>query len=221
MNYIINSNFSIFCGFEVNGQHIESALHQTNEFLATIPSSVYKNIDYKTTSSIVGSMLCQSIATVTGAIVNPIEKGHPDIIPKSGVTASEEELRNYPVGLEIKCTVGKIPKGANLRAGQPRISLLEGITWQSHHREVDQLLGLVWDFVNCELDFNYPKVTAIFYADNLFIDDWGEISGTDGRNTKVTSMKVSGKEKMGRGWVALIDDQVYQKIYQKIMKFSI
>lgn len=216
MKYIINPNFNIFCGFEVNGQHIESALDQTNEFLATIPSSVYKNIDYKTTSSIVGSMLCQAIANATGAIVNPIEKGHPDIIPKAGETSSEEKLRNYPVGLEIKCTVGNITKGANLRAGQPRISLLEGITWQSHHREVDQLLGLVWDFVNCELDFNYPKITAIFYTDDLVIDDWGEISGTEGRNTKVTGMKVSGKEKMGRGWVALIDDQ----IYQKIMKFS-
>jgi hypothetical protein len=98
MTYIINPKFNISCGFEVNGQHIESALHQTNEFLSTIPSSVYKNIDYKTTSSIVGSMFCQSIANVTGAIVNPIEKGHPDVIPKAGENSSEELLRNYPVG---------------------------------------------------------------------------------------------------------------------------
>lgn len=220
MTYLINPNLNISCGFEVNSQHIESALHQTNEFLETIPSSVYKNIDYKTTSSIVGSMLCQSIAFTTGAIVNPIEKGHPDVIPSAGANASEEELRNYPVGLEIKCTVGNITKGANLRAGKPRIGSLEGITWQAHHREVEKLLGLVWDFVDSTHDFNYPKITAIFYADDLVMDDWGEISGTEGRNTKVTGMRVSGKQKMGQSWVALIDNLAYRETYQKIMKFS-
>lgn len=221
MTYIINPKFNISCGFEVNSQHIESALHQTNEFLEIIPSSVYKNIDYKTTSSIVGSMFCQSIANVTGAIVNPIEKGHPDVIPQAGENSSEELLRNYPVGLEIKCTVGNITKGANLRAGQPRISSLEAITWQAHHREVKKLLGLVWDFLKSEHDFNYPKITAIFYAENLVTDDWGKISGTEGRNTKVTGMNASGKQKMGQGWVALIDEQSYKDIYQRIMKFSI
>ncbi len=107
-----------------------------------------------------------------------------------------------------------------MRAGQPRISLLEGITWQAHHREVKKLLGLVWDFVKSEHEFNYPKITAIFYADNLVTDDWGQISGTEGRNTKVTGMKSSGKQKMGQGWVALIDAQRYKEIYQKIMNFS-
>lgn len=166
-------------------------------------------------------MFCHSIANVTGAIVNPIEKGHPDVIPKeAGENSSEELLRNYPVGLEIKCTVGNITKGANLRAGQPRFGSLEGITWQAHHREVKKLMGLVWDFVKSEHDFNYPKITAIFHADNLVTDDWGQSIGTEGRNTKVTGMKSSGKQKMAQGWVALIDDQQYKKIYQKIMKFS-
>ncbi|KDR58056.1 hypothetical protein APPUASWS_007475 [Arthrospira platensis str. Paraca] len=130
-------------------------------------------------------------------------------------------MRNYPVGLEVKCTIGNITKGANLRAGQPRINALEGITWQAHHQEVKELLGLVWDFVLNEQDFNYPKVTAIFYANNLTQDDWGNISGTRGRNTKVTGMKVSGKQKMGQGWVAVIDDYLYKQVYQMIMKFSI
>lgn len=220
MTYILNPKFNISCGFEVNSQHIESALPQTNKFLEIIPSNVYKNIDYKTTSSIVGSMFCQSIANVTGAIVNPIEKGHPDVIPKAGENSSEEELRDYPVGLEIKCTVGNITQGANLRAGQPRISSLEGMTWQAHHREVKKLLGLVWDFVKSEHDFNYPKITAIFYAD-IVTDDWGKISGTEGKSTKVTGMTASGRQKMGQGWVALSDEQSYKDIYQRIMKFSI
>lgn len=110
MIYIINNRFNIYRGFDVSSQHIESALHQTNEFLETIPSTVYKSIDYKTTSSIIGAMFCQAIANATGAIVNPIEKGHPDVIPSAGANSSEELLRNYPVGLEVKCTVGNKSK---------------------------------------------------------------------------------------------------------------
>lgn len=34
-------------------------------------------------------------------------------------------------------------------------------------------------------------------------------------------MKVSGKEKMGKGWVALINVHLYKQTYQRIMKFSI
>lgn len=221
MTYSINPELNISCGFEVNIQHIESALAQTNEFLEIIPASIYKTIDYKTTSSIVGSMFCHSIANVTGAIVNPIEKGHPDVIPKAAEKSSEELLRNYPVGLEVKCTVGNITKGANLRAGQPRIGSLEGITWQAHHQEVKKLLGIVWDFVDSDRDFNHPKITAIFYSSNLVTDDWGKISGTEGRNTKVTSLVSNGKQKMGQGWVALIDKQAYKDIYKKVMKFSL
>jgi hypothetical protein len=220
MAYITNPIFEINCGFDVNISHILTAIEQTNNILQSLPSTIYKTIDYKTTSSIVGSVFCESLAIIVGAIVNPIEKGHPDIIPIEGKNSSEELLRNYPVGLEIKCTVGNITKGADLRAGQTRIKSLTGITWQAHHREVKELLGLVWDFVRSEHEFNYPKVTAVFYANNLIINDWGEISGTQGKNTKVSGMRASGKLKMGHGWIAVIDDEEYVATYQKLLRFK-
>jgi len=220
MAYITNPIFEINCGFDVNMPHILTAIEQTNNILQSLPSTIYKTIDYKTTSSIVGSVFCESLAIIVGAIVNPIEKGHPDIIPIEGKNSSEELLRNYPVGLEIKCTVGNITKGADLRAGQTRIKSLTGITWQAHHREVKELLGLVWDFARSEHEFNYPKVTAVFYANNLIIDDWGEISGTQGKNTKVSGMRASGKLKMGQGWIAVIDDEEYLATYQKLLRFK-
>lgn len=220
MTYKMNQQFNIYCGFSVNSQHIETALSQTNNILETLPSTLYKSIDYKTTSSIIGSIFCESIANVTGAIVNPIEKGHPDLIPEDGKNLSEELLRNYPVGLEVKCTVGNITQGANLRAGQTRIQLLTGITWQAHHREVRELLGLVWDFVKGTHEFNYPMITAAFYSNDLVVEDWGEISGTEGRNTKVTGMKVSGRIKMGKGWIALFNNEEYIKAYQKVLKIN-
>lgn len=109
----------------------------------------------------------------------------------------------------------------NLRAGQTRISVLTGITWQAHHREVRQLLGLVWDFLENTHEFNYPKITGVFYSKNLEVEDWGEISGTSGRNTKVSAMKSSGISKMGKDWVALLEKPEYLRKYSKLLDFTI
>lgn len=212
-NYIVNNIFSIDVGFSVNAYHVASAADLTNRLLADLPASLYRSIDFKTASAIIGSLFCESLANETGAIVNPIEKGHPDVLPRQAANASEEKLRNYPAGIEVKCTVGNVAKGSNLGAGARRLSDLTGITWQAHHREVTQLLGVVWDFANVHPTFNYPAITGVFYADTLVEDDWGAISGTTGRNTKVSGMRTSGKQKMGKGWVVIIDDPDYQSIY--------
>lgn len=221
MTYKNNTDFSIDVGFIVNSDNIQKAVEQTNAVLVGLPSNLFKSIDYKTTSAMIGSIFCNTLATITGSVVNPIEKGHPDIIPAYAIGSSEEELRNYPKGLEIKCTVGNITTGANLRAGETRIDSLTGITWQAHHREVEKLLGIVWDFVNDEKSFNHPAITGAFYNDNLNENDWGTISGTTGRNTKVSGMSTSGKEKMGNGWVVLLDDEDYLSRYQRLLKFKI
>lgn len=221
MNYKTDNNFSIHVGFTVNSQHINQALLQTNILLADLPSTLFKSIDYKTTSAIIGAIFCDTLASLTDSIVNPIEKGHPDIIPPNAANATEEQLRKYPEGLEIKCTVGNIVQGANLRAGETRIQKLTGVTWQAHHREVKALLGLVWDFVNDGHSFNYPVITGTFYTNNLIEDDWGAVSGTTGRNTKVSGMKASGKHKMGAGWVSLIDDPAYLERYKSLLNVSV
>ena len=221
MRYKENEGFNIYVGFSVSANDIKLSVDETNKTLSDLPSSLFKNIDYKTTSAMIGSIFCNSVAKMTGSIVNPIEKGHPDIVPASAEGSSEESLRNYPEGLEIKCTVGNIVAGANLRAGETRIDSLTGITWQAHHREVKELLGIVWDFVEDGKVFNYPAITGVFYSSDLSENDWGAISGTTGRNTKVTGMGRSGKEKMGDGWVTLIDDQQYIEKYQRLLKFKV
>lgn len=217
MNYRINNDFSISVGFDVDAEDIYKSILQTNNLLRDLPSTLFKSIDYKTTSAMIGAIFCDTIATFTDSLVNPIEKGHPDIIPTYGAHASEEELRMYPEGLEVKCTVGNIIKGANLRAGETRIDALTGIAWQAHHREVGELLGLVWDFVDEGHTFNYPTITGAFYSDALIPDDWGQISGTTGRNTKVSGMKANGKTKMGDGWVCIFDNTEYIQKYGKYL----
>ena len=98
---------------------------------------------------------------------------------------------------------------------------LTGISWQAHHREVDELMGLVWDFIQPKDKFSFPTITAVFYADNLTSDDWGQISGTTGRNTKVTGMRIGGKRKMAKGWVTLIDDPEYLATYSRALGSNI
>ncbi|WP_174226589.1 hypothetical protein [Sulfitobacter sp. SK025] len=221
MSYKINEEFMICVGFKVRSENIRGAISQTNAILGDLPSTLFRSIDYKTTSAMIGAIFCDNVASLTDGIVNPIEKGHPDIVPPSAASATEEQLRKYPEGLEIKCTVGNIQTGANLRAGSSRIEQLTGITWQAHHREVEELMGLIWDFIDDGRSFNYPMITGIFYSDLLNEDDWGKISGTTGRNTKVTGMSASGKQKMGNGWVALLDDPRYLDKFKRYLKVPI
>lgn len=220
--YKINESFGLSKGFDVTYDDILRAVKATNDSLRVLPQNVFKNIDFKTTSAIIGGFFCAELANICdGAMVNPIEKGHPDIIPVEGANATEAELRNYHSGLEIKCTIGNVKTGANLRATETRIEELVSIVWQAHHRDVTELMGIVWDFHSPEGDFNYPMITAVFYSDDLNEDDWGAISGTTGRNTKVSGMNTSGKIKMGSGWVVLFDNPVFQDTYKRILKFNL
>jgi len=221
MKYKINNRFNINVGFLVNHSHVEESIIKTNDILSDLPSTLFNSIDYKTTSAMIGSIYCDTLASLSGSIVNPIEKGHPDILPKAALNATEEQLRNYPQGLEIKCTVGNIMTGANLRAGKNRIDYINGITWQAHHQEVSTLMGLVWDFFDSGKEFFYPTITAIFYCNNLTSDDWGAVSGTTGRNTKVSGMLTSGKMKMANGWIAIIDNPKYIHKYGKVLSFNL
>jgi hypothetical protein len=86
---------------------------------------------------------------------------------------------------------------------------LTGITWQAHHREVNHLVAFLWDFNAESSHFLFPMLVGVFYSDELTEEDWGEISGTTGRNSKVSGMIKSGKEKMGNGWILLLNQADY------------
>lgn len=217
MKYKINK-FSADLGFHVNEENIYKATVALNDFLWELPPTLYRNIDFKTTGALIGAVYCSKLASeIEGAIVNPIEKGYPDIIPASGAEATEEELRNYPQGLEIKGTIGNLKNAVKLSAGEPRIDVLSGIAWQAHHRDGKLLLGFVWDFVHQTGDFNYPAITAVYFTNELTTEDWGKISGTTGRNTKVTQLLKSGKIKMFNGNILVIDDMKYINKYSKLL----
>lgn len=221
IKYRINSSFKVETGFTLTTKEISGAVNDVNTFLTTLPFNLYRSIDFKTTGAMIGALLCTKIAEhVPECVVNPIEKGHPDIIPRFGLHSSEEVLRNYPRGIEVKCTIGNLKKGINLKAGERRIDNLSAITWQAHHCEVNHLLGVVWDFAAEQDGLLFPAITALFFSDELSEKDWGRISGTTGRNTKVTGLRQSGKQKMGKEPVMLHDNDLYVEKYASLMGFS-
>lgn len=222
-DYLLHPNAEIHCGFTVHPVQIHQAIIMSAQLMQTLPFSLFSSLDLKAISGMIGAVFINYLAEqVNGAIPNPIEKGHPDIIPSRAKQASEAKLRHYPEGLEIKCTVGNVTKGSNLKTGHSRIQNITGLTWQAHHREVKSLLGLVWDFAGCEQkNRKAPIITGVFFTDGLKNSDWGAISGIAGRNTKVTGMLSSGKEKMGKGWLVLLDSPEYLSRYEKALKFKI
>ena len=92
--YRLRTGFRIDVGFAVSVTQVLEAVDLTNSILTNLPAGVYRSLDYKTTSAIVGSVFCDALASRSTGIINPIEKGHPDIIPPAGASASEEQLRN-------------------------------------------------------------------------------------------------------------------------------
>ncbi len=216
--YRYDPTFRQECGFVVNADDMTHSVLEANTVLRALPAKLFQTVDLKTQSGIVGAVLAAALASRVGAIVNPIEKGHPDVLPASAAGESEARLRNYPLGLEIKCTIGGVTKGSNLRNGCERISVLSGVTWQAHHRGVRSLLGLVWDFLSGTATAPaQPAIAGVFFAGDLVESDWGAISGTTGRNTKVTGMLKSGQEKMGRGALLVIEDERYLSRYARLL----
>ena len=215
LDYVTRMEFVLDCGFRVTATAVHNSVLRTNAVMAALPLTLFRTVDFKAQSGMVGAVFASELAAEVGAIPNPIEKGHPDIVPLSAVDATEAELRNYPSGLEVKSTVGTITQGVKRMPGRSRIDTLTGINWQAHHRDVDQLMGITWDYVGGSADQAAPPVvTGVFYAGDLTREDWGEIAGTTGRNTKVTGMKAAGRAKMAAGAVVLLKERRYLRAFR-------
>ena len=80
IDYKVNNNFERNLGFKISSNEILQAVNAVNDFLFTLPPNLYKSIDFKTIGAMIGAVFCTKIVeNVNDAVVNPIEKGHPDI----------------------------------------------------------------------------------------------------------------------------------------------
>ncbi|NCO76167.1 MAG: bsaAI [Cyanobacteria bacterium] len=130
-------------------------------------------------------------------------------------------------GIEVKATCGSVPSPSELRKkgltkpdmGDTRIKMLKGYDWKAHHRETNNLIGLLWDFDN-----KIPLIIAIFFSSNLTENDWGKIvtpKEGGGRTTSVSIMPRDGVRKMYNNWILVRDDQRYINFLNKYNKSSL
>ncbi|MBS1671341.1 MAG: bsaAI [Bacteroidetes bacterium] len=118
-------------------------------------------------------------------------------------------------GIEVKATCGSVPTPAECARkgvlkpdiGDQRIDVLKGYDWKAHHRDTNNLMGILWDFIN-----GVPRIVAVFFANNLLVEDWGAIvqpKEGGGRTTSVSIMTRKGVKKMYDGCLYVINEDRY------------
>lgn len=55
--YIINPQINFICGFPLTAEMVNLAIMQTNQTLQQLPAPLFRSIDYKTTSAMIGCIL--------------------------------------------------------------------------------------------------------------------------------------------------------------------
>lgn len=175
-------------------------------------------------SAFVGELFATGLAKASDGLLvrNPHQDGHPDLLLMDAVgrrrwqglsdRLDEKEPFSPFVGggVEVKATCGGVPTPAVCKRrgikrpeiGDARVGCLTGYDWKAHHRETNNLVGVLWDFVA-----DRPRVAAVFYANDLTAEDWGEIVQPregGGRTTSVSIMSLSGIRKMYGGWICVL-----------------
>lgn len=118
-------------------------------------------------------------------------------------------------GIEIKSTCGSVPTPAQCSAqgfekpdiGDQRVHCLRSYDWKAHHRETNNLIGILWDFID-----GVPRIVAVFYSSTLSESDWGRIVQPrrgGGRTTSVSIMPRAGVQTMYDGWLFVLRDERY------------
>jgi hypothetical protein len=215
----------------------ERALHDVHNVVdkitKDIPVDIFSILGMRNLSAFIGELFAKSLAKESNNrfIKNPHQDGYPDLLlmDKSGIKLYEEikargGLRDkspfspFPNGgIEIKATCGSVPTPTQCAKlgiekpdmGETRIAVMRGYDWKAHHRETNNLVGILWDFLD-----GVPHIVAVFFGNTLTENDWGKIvqpKEGGGRTTSVSIMPRSGVNKMYQNWIAVKEDHRYVK----------
>ncbi len=207
---------------------IQQAIEATNSRLSKIGSyrgdvvDVFSIIDFRMLSGLVGEMVALSLhENVPTFRKNPHIDGYPDLCSVSSAdawayyrkhTASTADLdvfRKFRYGgIEVKNTFGtKKSSQIDLVPGTQRVGAINRkLDWKAHHRETNNLLGLLSDFIG-----GTPQVVAAFFANDLNEDDWSEKHDPKLGSTMTSFCVIgtSGFNKMVKGLRLCVDDRRY------------
>lgn len=222
---------------------LDRALEATNrvfEELAERTPYVFELLGMRNLSAFVGAVFARELQTAADGLLllNPHQDGYPDLLLLDGagqealdrVMAAEqmrgkEPFSPFPTGgLEIKATCGDVPSERSLAAkglqkpqiGDTRVDLITGINWKAHHRDTNNLMGIIWDFWE-----GLPAVMVVSYSDRLEPEDWGKIVQPregGGRTTSVSIMAKSGVVKMLGNSVRVVKLPAYAELVDKLSR---
>lgn len=206
-----------------------NAAHEMIDDMYSVELDIAQTLGMRNLSAFIGELVAAAILkTADGSFQrNPHQDGYPDLLLMDAVGKKEwERLHDrmkdktpfspFPGGgIEVKATCGSIPTPAVCRTrkrerpgiGDSRIGCMTGYDWKAHHRGTNNLLGVLWDFIN-----GRPRVSALFYSCELTEADWGVIvqpKEGGGRTTSVSIMAQSGIRKMYEGWLCVLSTGGY------------
>lgn len=190
---------------------------------------VFSILGMRNLSAFVGEVFAKSVEINASGLFksNPHQDGYPDLLlmDEKGLSdwkALSSKLKDkspfspFPNGgIEVKATCGSVPTPAQCRKkglekpgmGDTRVNFLRGYDWKAHHRETNNLFGILWDFID-----GVPRIVAVFYSSDLSEDDWGKIvkpKAGGGRTTSVSIMNRGGIKKMYQGTILVLEDSRY------------
>lgn len=205
-----------------------------------IPIDLFGILGMRNLSSFVGEVFAKSIAKESNNLFmsNPHQDGYPDLllIDEDGIIEIEKikdlnmmqsKMPFSPFingGIEIKATCGSVPSPAECHKkgttkpgiGDSRINQLKSYDWKAHHRDTNNLIGILWDFID-----GIPRIVSVFFGNNLSIDDWGKIvqpKEGGGRTTSVSIMTRNGVKKMYENWLFCLSGNQYINFLNKYNK---
>jgi len=215
------------------------SMNKTNQEIKKIHDmtevDIFSILGLRNLSSFVGEVFVSMLQKVSEGkyIKTPHQDGYPDLLLMDGAGKGEykklerEGLLRHKApfspfingGLEVKSTCGDVPSAAVLAKkglqkpdiGERRLSLLNGYNWKSHHRDTNNLIGIVWDFIDC-----IPTIVAIFFSSELTQLHWGNIvqpKEGGGRTTSVSIMNKLGTIMMYENWCVIHKD--YESFFRE------
>ena len=212
-----------------------NATHVLIDDLYSADLEVAAILGLRNLSAFVGELFAAALGKASDGLLaaNPHQDGYPDLLLMDaygrGVWRElreqlDEKMPFSPFaggGIEVKATCGSVPTPAMCKQrglkrphiGDTRIGCLQGYDWKSHHRDTNNLVGLLWDFMA-----GRPRVAAVFYASNLAESDWGDIvqpRAGGGRTTSVSIMTRSGIRKMYEGWLCVHSTGGYREFLNR------
>lgn len=201
--------------------------HSVIDQIAKFEVNIFEILGMRNLSAFVGELYAASLIKEMNGdyIKNPHQDGYPDLLlmDKPGLSLHQKLSKNGQLrdkspfspfqngGIEIKATCGSVPTPERCRRlgleekpdiGDQRIAILTGYDWKAHHRETNNLAGILWDFID-----NAPRIVAVFFSSRLTTENWGAIVQPregGGRTTSVSIMTRVGVKVMYEDWVAVI-----------------